>query len=66
MGVTPIRELATCGDDAEVKIAGLVASVRRTMTRNGAQMLIAQIEDTTGSCEAIVFAKLYPTLSPNR
>ncbi len=64
MGVTPIRDLASCGDDAEVKIAGLVASVRRTMTRNGAQMLIAQIEDTTGSCEAIVFAKLYPTLSP--
>uniref|UniRef100_E6Q2G1 DNA-directed DNA polymerase n=1 Tax=mine drainage metagenome TaxID=410659 RepID=E6Q2G1_9ZZZZ len=64
MGVTPIRELGACQDDAEVKIAGLVASVRRTMTRNGSQMLIAQIEDTTGSCEAIVFAKLYATTSP--
>ncbi|MDH2910650.1 MAG: DNA polymerase III subunit alpha [Candidatus Eremiobacteraeota bacterium] len=64
MGVTPIRDLGACQDDAEVKIAGLVASVRRTMTRNGAQMLIAQIEDATGSCEAIVFAKLYATASP--
>lgn len=64
MGVTPIRDLGACQDDAEVKIAGLVASVRRTMTRNGAQMLIAQIEDTTGSCEAIVFAKLYAAASP--
>ena len=26
-------------------------------------MLIAQIEDTTGTCEAIVFAKLYATAS---
>ncbi len=63
MGILPIRDLGTRQDDAEVKIAGLVASVRRTMTRSGAQMLIAQIEDTTGTCEAIVFAKLYATAS---
>ncbi len=63
MGVVPIRDLGAHQDDAEVRIAGLVASVRRTMTRSGAQMLIAQIEDTTGTCEAIVFAKLYATAS---
>ena len=58
MGATPLKELHSVEDDAVVKIAGIVTSARRTLTKSGQQILIAQIEDTTGSCEVIVFAKL--------
>ena len=37
-----------------------MTSVRRTLTKAGQQMLIAQIEDTTGSTDVVVFSKLYP------
>ena len=59
IGATPLKELHAIEDDAAVKIAGIVTSARRTVTKSGQQILIAQIEDTTGSCEVIVFAKLY-------
>lgn len=59
-GALPVKELRSKEDDAFVTIAGSVAAVRRATTRAGMQMLIAQIEDTTGSCEVVVFSKLYP------
>ncbi len=59
-GAILMKDVRQCGDDAAVTIAGIVTGVRRTVTKSGAQMLIAQLEDTTGSAEAIVFAKLYP------
>ena len=59
-GATLIKDLRNVEDDDAVTIAGLVTGVRRTMTKNGQQILIAQMEDTTGSVETIVFAKLYP------
>ncbi len=62
MGARPLKELQGIEDDAVVKVAGIVTSVRRTLTKTGQQILIAQIEDTTGSCETIVFAKLYDQL----
>jgi len=34
------------------------------MTRSGGQMLIAQVEDTTGSLEVIVFQKLFGSVAP--
>lgn len=58
-GATPIKALRTLEDDAPVTVAGLVSSVRRTLTKAGQQLLVAQIEDTTGSVEAVVFPKLY-------
>jgi DNA polymerase-3 subunit alpha len=60
MGAMPMKDIRTVSDDSPVTIAGLVAGVRRTMTKTGQQILIAQIEDPTGGCEVIVFAKLYP------
>jgi len=62
MGATPIKELDGIEDDAVVKIAGIVTNARRTLTKTGQQILIAQVEDTTGSCETIVFAKVYDQL----
>jgi DNA polymerase III subunit alpha len=58
-GATPLKDLRGLEDDAAVTVAGIVTAVRRTVTKSGQQMLIAGIEDTTGSCDVIVFAKLY-------
>ncbi len=59
-GAMLIKDLRNVEDDAFVQIAGIVTSVRRTLTKAGAQMLIAQIEDTTGVCDVVVFSKMYP------
>ena len=58
-GATLVKDLNALQDDAPVMIAGIVTGVRRTLTKSGQQLLIAQIEDTSGVCEAIVFSKLY-------
>ncbi|HET7812771.1 MAG TPA: DNA polymerase III subunit alpha, partial [Candidatus Baltobacteraceae bacterium] len=59
-GAVAIKDLRTREDDSFVTIAGLVTGVRRTLTKAGQQILIASIEDMTGTCETVVFAKLYP------
>ena len=61
-GATPVKELRTVDDDAAVTVSGMVTAVRRTLTKNGQQILIATFEDTTGSCDVIVFSKLYPVV----
>jgi len=61
-GATAVRDVRTLEDDAPVKVAGLVTTVRRTMTKAQAQMLIATIEDMTGTIDCIVFPKQYPDL----
>ncbi len=58
-GATPIKDLRNLDDDALVQIAGMVVSVRRTLTKAGTQMLIAQLEDITGVCDVVVFSKMY-------
>ncbi|MBV8373042.1 MAG: DNA polymerase III subunit alpha, partial [Candidatus Eremiobacteraeota bacterium] len=58
-GATPMKDLHSVGDDAPVTVAGMVAGARRTITKMGQQMLIAQLEDMTGACEVIVFPKSY-------
>ena len=59
-GATPIKDLRNVEDDAPVQVAGMVTSVRRTLTKSGQQMLIAQLEDTSGACDVVVFSKMYP------
>ena len=59
-GAVAIKDLRSREDDSFVTIAGMVTSVRRTLTKAGQQILIAGIEDTSGTCEVVVFAKLYP------
>ena len=58
-GAMLIKDLRNVDDDAFVQIAGTVTSVRRTLTKAGTQMLIAQLEDTSGACDVVVFSKLY-------
>ncbi len=61
-GATPIKALRDRPDDDFVTVAGLLTSVRRTLTRAQQQMLIATLEDTGGSVECIVFPKSYAQL----
>ncbi|HUN28284.1 MAG TPA: DNA polymerase III subunit alpha [Alphaproteobacteria bacterium] len=61
-GATLIKDLRAVDDDALVTIAGMVTSVRRTLTKSGQQMLIAQLEDTSGVCDVVVFSKMYPAV----
>jgi DNA polymerase-3 subunit alpha len=61
-GAVPIKDLRNVEDDAQVRIAGLVTAVRRTMTKAQAQMLIATVEDMSGSIECVVFPKGYAQL----
>jgi DNA polymerase-3 subunit alpha len=61
-GAITVRDLRNQEDDAQVKVAGLITAVRRTMTKSQAQMLIATVEDTTGAIECVVFPKQYAEL----
>jgi DNA polymerase-3 subunit alpha len=58
-GALPIRDVRNVEDDSMVRVAGLVTTVRRTLTKAQKQMLIATVEDTTGSIECIVFPMQY-------
>lgn len=59
-GATPIRDLQALPDDSAVTVAGTVTTARRTLTKTGQQMLIAQLEDTGGACDVVLFSKAYP------
>ncbi len=61
-GALPVRDLQRIPDEAAVTIAGAVTGVRRTLTKSGQQLLIAQIEDTTGVCDVVLFSKSYAQL----
>jgi DNA polymerase-3 subunit alpha len=61
-GVVAIKDLRTKPDDELVTVAGMLTAVRRTMTKAQQQMLIATLEDMTGSVECIVFPKTYAQL----
>ncbi len=58
-GAVPVKDLRQREDDTFVSVAGMVTGVRRTLTKAGQQILIATIEDVTGSVEAVVFSKIY-------
>jgi len=61
-GASQVKDLRALEDEAQVRIAGLVTAVRRTMTKAQSQMLIATVEDMSGAVEVVVFPKQYPIL----
>jgi DNA polymerase-3 subunit alpha len=61
-GAMPVKELRTLSDDAAVTVAGTVTGVRRSLTKSGQQILVAQIEDTSGLCDVVLFSKNYPLM----
>ncbi|MEN9542086.1 MAG: hypothetical protein RLZZ459_2177, partial [Cyanobacteriota bacterium] len=50
-------------DKARVSVVGMVAGLRPVTTRKGDRMAVLQLEDLSGSCEAVVFPKTYARLA---
>jgi len=48
----------------EVRVGGLVTSLRETRTRKGDRMAFATLEDAEGSFDLVVFAEPYARLAP--
>jgi DNA polymerase-3 subunit alpha len=61
-GAVPVKELRSKAEDELVVVAGMLTAVRRTLTKAQQQMLIATLEDMSGSVECIVFPKTYAQL----
>ena len=55
-----LEELA---DKARVSAVVMVPEMRQVNTRKGDRMAVLQLEDLTGSCEAVVFPKTYARLA---
>merc|ERR1712078_618525 len=60
IGLASLEEQA---DKAKVSAIAMVSEMRQVTTRKGDRMAILQLEDLTGSCEAVVFPKSYARLS---
>ncbi len=60
IGLGSIEELP---DKSKVSVIAMISEMRQVTTRKGDRMAILQIEDLTGSCEAVVFPKSYARLS---
>jgi DNA polymerase-3 subunit alpha len=50
-------------DKTRVSVVGMVAGLRPVTTRKGDRMAVLQLEDLSGSCEAVVFPKTYARLA---
>jgi DNA polymerase-3 subunit alpha len=60
IGLGSLEEQA---DKAKVSVLVMVAELRQVNTRKGDRMAVLQLEDLTGSCEAVVFPKSYARLA---
>ncbi|WP_411871997.1 DNA polymerase III subunit alpha [Vulcanococcus limneticus] len=60
VGLGSLEEQA---DKARVSVVGMVSGLRPVVTRKGDRMAVLQLEDLTGSCEAVVFPKTYARLA---
>ena len=50
-------------DKAKVSVIAMLPELRQVTTRKGDRMAVLQLEDLTGSCEAVVFPKTYARLA---
>ncbi|MFN5193518.1 MAG: DNA polymerase III subunit alpha [Cyanobacteriota bacterium] len=60
IGLGSLEEQA---DKAKVSVVAMVPELRQVTTRKGDRMAVLQLEDLTGSCEAVVFPKSYARLA---
>ena len=58
---TSTDKLSEVTDAKEVKLCGLVGTVKQTMTKKGDRMAYLTLEDLNGTVEVIVFPDLYKT-----
>ena len=63
--VSPINisNLEDFKDRSKVSLVGMIPEIKQITTRKGDRMAIIQLEDLSGSCEAVVFPKTYIRLS---
>ncbi|MGH2357701.1 MAG: DNA polymerase III subunit alpha, partial [Candidatus Limnocylindria bacterium] len=57
-------ELAEEEDQARVTLGGIIQGTRRVITRAGATMLVATLEDLQGSVEVVVFPRVFEETAP--
>jgi len=55
---TQIKDLTPEKANKKVKIAGVINKITKFITKSGSPMLFVQIEDLTGTTEALVFASI--------
>ncbi len=58
-----LGNLEEMADKAKVSAVVMVPELRQVTTRKGDRMVVLQLEDLTGSCEAVVFPKSYARLA---
>ena len=58
---TTTTGLRDCPDGGEVKICGVIASVKSMLTKKGDRMAYLTVEDLQGTAEVIVFPDLFKT-----
>ena len=52
-------ELNESHDERTVTVAGMIASIRTTLTKKSDKMAFVQLEDLQGQCEVVVFPRAY-------
>ncbi len=57
--LTQISYLSEYVGNDEVKVSGIITSIKKIMTRKNETMLFVKIEDTVANTEILVFPKLY-------
>ncbi len=61
----PCPELDERYDGKNVSLAGMLASIRTTVTKKGNKMAFVQLEDMQGQCEAVFFPDVYEKCKEN-
>ena len=56
-------KLSECGEGKEVKLCGVISSIKHLTTKKGDRMAYLQLEDLQGTVEVILFPELFKTCS---
>ncbi|MDX2270522.1 MAG: DNA polymerase III subunit alpha [Cyanobacteriota bacterium] len=59
-----LSDLTEWSGDVVVSVIALINGIKSVTTKKGERMAILQLEDLSGSCEAVVFPKTYERLAP--
>ncbi|MEN9205485.1 MAG: hypothetical protein Q6K99_08035 [Thermostichales cyanobacterium BF4_bins_65] len=64
MAPLPLEQMGQAAGDTVVVCLVLLTGLKTVTTKKGERMAILQVEDLSGSCEAVVFPKAYERLHP--
>ena len=59
-----VAEIPELREDDQATAGGVVTATRRVVTKAGGQMLVARLEDRSGSIEVVVFPNWFAQLAP--